>query len=197
MSDLLPPGNMPAPNADGDDTRDFPGFFASDMWPSLWPRLIHRYATTAARDADLAGLGAADRAFAWVDASGSLTAWTGAAWSDTPTTVDTGWVAATLSANWTNVGGYTARYRRVNGRVEVGGMLIRGAGAGSTFFTLPAGFRPSGQAAILGSFLTDAGVGYDLFADTNGEVGFASSGYVTGSTAIGGAHPLGGSFRLG
>ena len=83
MSDLLPPGNMPAPNADGDDVKDFPDFFASNMWPSLWPRIIHRYATTAARDADLAGLGSADRAFAYVDAIDAMTKWNGTAWRRT------------------------------------------------------------------------------------------------------------------
>lgn len=71
---------MPAPNSDGDNTSDFPAFFASTMWPSLWPRLIQRYATTATRDADLAGLSAADRAFAWVDALACVTVWNGTVW---------------------------------------------------------------------------------------------------------------------
>ena len=78
--DLLPPGNMPAPNMDGDNTRDFPDQWASSMWPSLYPRVIHRYPTTAARDADLAGLGPTARSFAYIDALASVTHWTGTAW---------------------------------------------------------------------------------------------------------------------
>jgi len=85
---------MPAPNMDNDLSRDFPDFFASDMWPSLWPRIIHRYATVAARDADMAGLGATDRAFCYVDALARTLAWTG-----------TGWHAIGIVASYTSVGG--------------------------------------------------------------------------------------------
>lgn len=82
MSDLLPPGNLPAPNADGDNTSDFPDFFASSMWPSMWPRMIHYYATTGARDADLAGLGPGAAAFAYVASLGRVTTWKGSSWHD-------------------------------------------------------------------------------------------------------------------
>lgn len=79
MSDLLPPGNQPAPNA-GDDPRQFPDFFASDMWPAMWPREIFTYANAAARDAELGGLGPSDSAFVWLLDSHELFAWTGSGW---------------------------------------------------------------------------------------------------------------------
>lgn len=80
MSDLLPPGNFPAPDA-GDDPRQFPDFFASDMWPAMYPRLVFSYATPAARDADLTGLGPTDRAFVFVESQKALWRWNGSAWS--------------------------------------------------------------------------------------------------------------------
>jgi hypothetical protein len=111
---------------------------------------------------------------------------------------DSGWQTATLNAGWSNASGYTTQYRRKNGRVEVRGMVVRGSGASTAFFTLPTGYRPS-TTVILGSFLTSpvGGASYDLFCDTTGAVGFASSGYVSGTTATGAAHPVGGSFLLG
>jgi hypothetical protein len=111
---------------------------------------------------------------------------------------DSGWQTATLNTGWTNASGYTTQYRRKNGRVEVRGMVVRGSGASTAFFTLPVGYRPS-STVILGSFLTSpvGGASYDLFCDTTGAVGFASSGYVSGTTATGSAHPVGGSFLLG
>jgi hypothetical protein len=111
---------------------------------------------------------------------------------------DSGWQTATLNTGWTNASGYTTQYRRKNGRVEVRGMVVRGSGASTAFFTLPTGYRPSATVP-LGSFLTSpvGGASYDLFCDTTGAVGFASSGYVSGTTATGAAHPVGGSFLLG
>lgn len=111
---------------------------------------------------------------------------------------DSGWQTATLNSGWTNASGYTTQYRRKNGRVELRGMVLKGAGASAAFFTLPAGFAPS-STVILGSFLTSGvgGAAYDLFCDPTGGVGFASSGYVSGTTATGAAHPVGGTFLLG
>ena len=80
MSDLLPPGDTPWP-APTDQARDLADILQNETWASLWPRLIHHYVTTAARDADLAGLGSTNRAFAFVDALGCVTTWNGSAWT--------------------------------------------------------------------------------------------------------------------
>jgi hypothetical protein len=67
--------------------------------------MIHAYANTAARDADLAGLGALDHAFAYVDASSTVTYWTGTTWRTLgpgpfaeASGLSTGWSAGTLAS---------------------------------------------------------------------------------------------------
>lgn len=81
MADLtLPPNDFPWFDADS-DRRDFPAFFADQVLQWAYTRLILRYATTALRDADLAGLGAGDRAFAYIDALDCVTHWTGTVWT--------------------------------------------------------------------------------------------------------------------
>lgn len=55
----------------------------------------------------------------------------------------TGWTAVTFQNSWANYGGafQTAQYRRVGDIVELRG-LVRNGTAGTSIFTLPAGFRP-------------------------------------------------------
>jgi hypothetical protein len=70
--------------------------------------------------------------------------WDGAEWNAN----DTGWTAATLVNSWVNFGGayVTARYRRLNGWVQIEGVVKSGSvTSGTTIFTLPAGFLPSAQ----------------------------------------------------
>ena len=83
MSDLVPPMNTPLPASD-DLAHDIADILQGETWPSVWPRTISRYPTTAARDADLAGLGTTDRAYAWVDALACITTWTGSVWRPAP-----------------------------------------------------------------------------------------------------------------
>jgi hypothetical protein len=59
----------------------------------------------------------------------------------------TAWAALTLGSGWTSTAGYPkAAYRRALGIVQLQGVIQFGGtpGAGSTVFTLPAGFRPLG-----------------------------------------------------
>jgi len=59
----------------------------------------------------------------------------------------TAWAALTLGSGWSWIGGGFAKpgYRRALGMIQVQGVIQGPAspGAGSTVFTLPAGFRPA------------------------------------------------------
>jgi len=137
VSDLLPPGNQPAPSA-GDDPRSFPDFFASDMWPALWPRLVFSYANSGARDADLAGLGPTDRAFAFLEDSKTLWRWTGTAWA--------------LAAPWVQTG--STGFSPGNSAVAAGGTVDV-----TITFPVPfidAGYIPSVMTSFQGGRLTPA-----------------------------------------
>lgn len=79
MSAVLPPGNFHLPSSE-DQAHDIALILQNETWPDLWPQIIHRYATEAARNADLAGVGSSNRAYAEVDALGCLTRWNGTAW---------------------------------------------------------------------------------------------------------------------
>lgn len=65
---------------------------------------------------------------------------------------DTGWQAPTLTNSWVNFGsGYaTAAYRKINGMVQLRGLVTDGTTAAS-MFTLPAGFRPAAQLICVGT----------------------------------------------
>ena len=66
---------------------------------------------------------------------------------------DSGWITATLNSPFTNYGGnFTdARYRKIGNIVCIDGLiLINGASNGSTIFTLPSGYRPTGQIMFTG-----------------------------------------------
>lgn len=61
---------------------------------------------------------------------------------------DTGWIALTLGAGWSNYGGgfSSANYRRKNGIVYLRGLVKNNdvtTGAGLTVATLPPGYRPA------------------------------------------------------
>lgn len=60
--------------------------------------------------------------------------------------VDTGWIAPTLLNGWVNYGANwePAGYRRKDGILYLRGLITAGA-ASTTFFNLPAGFRPGGD----------------------------------------------------
>lgn len=56
------------------------------------------------------------------------------------------WTAPTLTNSWVDFGGsyQTARYRkRLDGVVEIDGMVKDGSAASATIFTLPSGYRPA------------------------------------------------------
>ena len=74
---------------------------------------------------------------------------------------DSGWITATLNSPFTNYGGTwaVASYRKINDIVCIQGLvLMNGASNGSTLFTLPSGYRPTG---------------YIMFAGFNGNAGHA------------------------
>lgn len=107
MTDILPPGDAPA-WADSDAASTIAQTWQQDMWPSLWPRMVHEYATAGARDADLAGLAPTDVAFAWIAATKQVTAWDGTGWVPIAGKMPraTGTLAATVSvgdAAWSGV----------------------------------------------------------------------------------------------
>ena len=96
MPNTLPPLNTPAP-AGGEDPGDFPAFWESDIWPSLWSKMVLPYPTAAARTAELAGLGPSSKAMTFLEDSKTLWRWTGTAWALAAPWVQTG--TATFSAN--------------------------------------------------------------------------------------------------
>lgn len=74
---------------------------------------------------------------------------------------DSGWITPTLNSPFTNYGSAfaDASYRKINDIVCIQGLvLINGASNGSTIFTLPSGYRPTGSI---------------MFAGFNGNVGHA------------------------
>lgn len=74
---------------------------------------------------------------------------------------DSGWITPTLNSPFTNYGSGWAdvSYRKINDIVCIQGLvLINGASNGSTIFTLPSGYRPTGHI---------------MFAGFNGNVGHA------------------------
>ena len=83
--------------------------------------------------------------------SGSATAsengdyiWSGSAWVIRGS--DSGWTNASLAANWSSytTGGLgNVRYRRQANKLIIRGVALAGPSAGTTIFTLPAGFQPS------------------------------------------------------
>jgi hypothetical protein len=62
---------------------------------------------------------------------------------------DTGWIAPALTNAWVDYGGNyePSGYRKLNGYVELRGMIKAGATGG--VFTLPAGYRPSKVATFV------------------------------------------------
>lgn len=79
----LPPGDFPDipddPRAVGGG-GGYGAWWSEEFWPALWPRLVLSYPNVGARDAELAGLGSTDRAFAFVEDTKTLWRWTGTAW---------------------------------------------------------------------------------------------------------------------
>lgn len=79
MTQLLQPGNVVA--LDGSEPpSQIDNVFAEQTWEGIWPRLCYHYATTGARDAELAGLGPSDSALAYVRDINVLFVWSGTAW---------------------------------------------------------------------------------------------------------------------
>jgi hypothetical protein len=103
---------------------------------------VYPYATLSALPA--AGVFTGQYAVVTSDATvanNGLYMWSGTAWVQQ--TGDTGWITPALSLSWTSVAGFTVQYRKFNGLV-----MFRGRATGGTTgvaFTLPAGFRTTGQ----------------------------------------------------
>lgn len=120
--------------------------------------------TAATRPAQQAGL------LIYETDTGYLQLSTGAAW--VPVREDTGWVVVSPASGWTGDGG-TIRLRRKNGQVTVVWNLIRSAsaaaGATTTMFTVPVGYRPS--LSILGVT--------DVVGAVAGGVNLSSSGILS------------------
>lgn len=78
MTQLLQPGDVPAWSGD-DPPASIDDIFAEETWPAIWPRLVYHFATTAERDAGLAGLGPTDTAAAYVKDINVFFVWGGTA----------------------------------------------------------------------------------------------------------------------
>ncbi|WP_298742278.1 hypothetical protein [uncultured Microbacterium sp.] len=65
--------------------------------------------------------------------------WVSGGW--TITAGDSGWITPTLNAGWTTYAGEVPRYKFLNGVVFLVGRATGTAAAGTTVFSLPAGFR--------------------------------------------------------
>lgn len=84
------------------------------------------------------------------------------------------WIAPTLQNSWVNYGsGYIdAGYRkRVDGVVELRGLVKNGSGIPTVVFTLPSGYRPSGlinfpvvSASAFGAIAIDSSGNVTIFA---------------------------------
>lgn len=115
------------------------------LFDFLASRAIPRYASVAARDAELTS--PTDGQMAWVDATATLYVCSGGGWQTVWTADnDTGWVNMTMSNGWNN--GSAAENRvavsRVGRDVCLAGETWGGT-AGATAFTLPEQFRPTGR----------------------------------------------------
>ena len=80
MTQSLQPGNVPAWSGD-DPSNTIADIFANETWPELWGKFTYTYANTGARDAELAGLGPSDAAFAFTRDTSTLWGWTGTTWA--------------------------------------------------------------------------------------------------------------------
>jgi hypothetical protein len=108
-----------------------------------------------------------------------------------PGTTDTAetWQAMTLLNSWANVAGFaTARYRLTPlNQVEVIGALSAAAATASTFFTLPAAYRPATQqpvAAAGASASVPAGLAPWIRVDTSGNLTVQNTGAVPAAWQI-------------
>lgn len=122
-----------------------PGSGVKSAWSQeVTNRIVHRFATAAARDAQwpaaTAGRGAV---CVTLDTD---TPWQVALRAAVPTWVPFGstpWVAPTFTNGWSDYAGgnQTARYRKIGDIVYIEGM-IKGGTVGTSAFTLPVGYRP-------------------------------------------------------
>lgn len=195
--DILPPGNTPA-WADSTPANEIAQLWANEMWPALWQRMRHPYADTAARDADLAGLGPTDTAYAYTLDTDTHWSWNGTTWVAAAATSSVG--LSPTAGQYTATAGYspTARIVTVAGvsRVEVHGAVTKSVGATSpTLTTLPVGYRPASGNRWLGVGVSSGGDVYELLVQPSGAIGFVS-GYATGSIGDGDVVPIHGSFTI-
>lgn len=72
--------------------------------------------------------------------AGSPLAWS--TWYEINDERESTWINATLASGWSGYGGETAQYKRTDGVLYLNGRILGTAAAGTTMFTLPAGYRP-------------------------------------------------------
>lgn len=134
---------------------------ATEIQTHLMRQVVARFATAGARDAAII----APEQGMVVDVAGvGITRYSGSAWVTVVVSgTSAAWTTASLGTGFANYGGsYSdARYRKLaNGVVLLGGLVkttLATVTAGSTIFTLPAGFRP-GVALILPAYRSDGNV---------------------------------------
>lgn len=157
MPDILPPGDMPAPNA----TEVGPGwasFWQDEFWQALWPKLIPNYANAAARDAELAGLAPTDVAFAYLTDIKRLTFWTG--------------------VDWMHVGG-----RRTNGGVTINALAV--GASQSIAVTFPAGLFTSTPRVQVSTGGTKLGAAYGSITTAGFTFSVANNGAGASGATVG------------
>ena len=88
---------------DGSEAKSDWPTFDQDRWSFLWPRMVLPYANAAARDAELAGLGPTDSAFAYLKDVKALTAWTGSVWRVVSPPVRTSWTPVIKNGSGTTI----------------------------------------------------------------------------------------------
>lgn len=99
-----------------------------------------------------------------------------------PTTVDSGWIAPTLTNSWVNYGsGYElAGYRLIGNQMHLRGTLKNGV-VGSAILTLPVGFRPTAGHVIVPSII-------GILPLQTGTVAGGPTPNLTGAASAGTAH---------
>lgn len=104
--------------------------------------------------------------------TGTLYRWFGSSW--VVSSEDTGWLTPTLTSPWTAVSGSPVGYRRINGVVYMRGR-VQGGTPGTSFCTLPAGFRPAQSSR----FVVSGGSGgsfESVIVQTSGSVEVSTTG---------------------
>lgn len=212
MPDILPPGNTPAWSP-FDPANTIADTWQQEMWPSIWPRLVHPYPNSAELNADLAGLGPADAGLLaytqndqtlWVF-TGSIfkTVWKESVASNPPrASYDAAWrQTSDGSAITAGNGTETYRWNRDGINVFATGFIVRGSsttfGGSNVVYAWNLPVTPRDYRAVVGTgYVVDASTGVEYPCILRGTGGLGVSLVLThnqkrvGNTITGASMPV-------